>query len=74
MYLGRIVEIAQGRELFADPRMPYTRMLPGAVPEPAMSSWQRMPVQGEIINPIDPPSGLPLPPAQHRRVDVRCAP
>jgi peptide/nickel transport system ATP-binding protein len=57
MYLGRIVEIAQGRELFANPRMPYTRMLLGAVPDLAMSGRQRIPVQGEIPNPIDPPPG-----------------
>jgi peptide/nickel transport system ATP-binding protein len=57
MYLGRIVEIAQGRELFAHPRMPYTRMLLGAVPDLAMSGRQRIPVQGEIPNPIDPPPG-----------------
>ena len=57
MYLGRIVEIAQGRELFANPKMPYTRMLLGAVPDLAMSGRQRIPVQGEIPNPIDPPPG-----------------
>jgi peptide/nickel transport system ATP-binding protein len=57
MYLGRIVEIAEGRELFANPRMPYTRMLLGAVPDLAMSGRQRIPVQGEIPNPIDPPTG-----------------
>jgi len=57
MYLGRIVEIAEGRELFDNPRMPYTRMLLGAVPDLAMSGRQRIPVQGEIPNPIDPPSG-----------------
>src|SRR5471032_3578112 len=37
MYLGRIVEIADGRELFSRPRMPYTKMLLGAVPDLAMS-------------------------------------
>jgi peptide/nickel transport system ATP-binding protein len=57
MYLGRIVEIAEGRALFSHPRMPYTRMLLGAVPDLAMSGRQRIPVQGEIPNPIDPPSG-----------------
>ncbi|HYN37904.1 MAG TPA: oligopeptide/dipeptide ABC transporter ATP-binding protein, partial [Rhodospirillales bacterium] len=57
MYLGRIVEIAEGRELFSNPRMPYTRMLLGAVPDLAMSGRQRIPVQGEIPNPIDPPPG-----------------
>jgi len=57
MYLGRIVEIADGRELFAAPRMPYTKMLLGAVPDLAMSGRQRVPVKGEIPNPIDPPPG-----------------
>ena len=57
MYLGRIVEIAQGRELFDHPRMPYTKMLLGAVPDLAMSGRQRIPVKGEIPNPIDPPPG-----------------
>jgi peptide/nickel transport system ATP-binding protein len=57
MYLGRIVEIAPARELFASPRMPYTKMLLGAVPDLAMSGRQRIPVKGEIPNPIDPPPG-----------------
>ncbi len=57
MYLGRIVEIAEGRELFAAPRMPYTKMLLGAVPDLAMSGRQRVPVKGEIPNQIDPPPG-----------------
>jgi peptide/nickel transport system ATP-binding protein len=57
MYLGRIVEIAEGRELFNNPRMPYTKMLLGAVPDLAMSGRQRIPVKGEIPNPIDPPPG-----------------
>jgi peptide/nickel transport system ATP-binding protein len=57
MYLGRIVEIAKARELFDHPRMPYTKMLLGAVPDLAMSGRQRIPVKGEIPNPIDPPPG-----------------
>ena len=57
MYLGRIVEIASARELFDRPRMPYTRMLLGAVPDLAMSGRQRIPVKGEIPNPINPPPG-----------------
>jgi peptide/nickel transport system ATP-binding protein len=57
MYLGRMVEIADGHELFAHPKMPYTKMLLGAVPDLAMSGRQRIPVKGEIPNPIDPPQG-----------------
>ncbi|HVV41754.1 MAG TPA: oligopeptide/dipeptide ABC transporter ATP-binding protein [Nitrobacter sp.] len=57
MYLGRIVEIADGHDLFSHPRMPYTRMLLGAVPDLAMTGRQRIPVRGEVPNPINPPFG-----------------
>jgi peptide/nickel transport system ATP-binding protein len=57
MYLGRVVEIAEAHELFAAPRMPYTRMLLGAVPDLTLSGRPRIPVKGEIPNPIHPPSG-----------------
>jgi peptide/nickel transport system ATP-binding protein len=43
--------------LFDTPRMPYTKMLLGAVPDLAMSGRQRIPVKGEIPNPINPPAG-----------------
>jgi peptide/nickel transport system ATP-binding protein len=57
MYLGRIVEVAPARRLFAAPRHPYTRMLLDAVPDLALSGRARIPVQGEIPNPISPPTG-----------------
>ena len=57
MYLGRIVEIAPTRELFGDPRHPYTRMLLEAVPDLEMTGKQRTAVAGEVPNPLDPPSG-----------------
>jgi peptide/nickel transport system ATP-binding protein len=57
MYLGRIVEISGGRELFARPKHPYTRMLLDAVPDMNMAGEERVPISGEIPNPIDPPSG-----------------
>jgi peptide/nickel transport system ATP-binding protein len=57
MYLGRLVEVSEARQMFAAPRHPYTRMLLDAVPDLAMSGRQRIPVAGEIPNPITPPSG-----------------
>ena len=57
MYLGRIVEVADARTLFSNPRMPYTQMLLGAVPDASMSGRARIAVKGEIPNPIDPPGG-----------------
>lgn len=57
MYLGRLVEVAPGREIFERPRHPYTRMLLDAVPDLQMTGRQRKAVEGEIPNPIAPPSG-----------------
>jgi peptide/nickel transport system ATP-binding protein len=57
MYLGRLVEVAPKRELFATPRHPYTRMLLDAIPDVHMSGRARTPVQGEVPNPLDPPGG-----------------
>ncbi|MEQ1649028.1 MAG: oligopeptide/dipeptide ABC transporter ATP-binding protein [Hyphomicrobiaceae bacterium] len=57
MYLGRIVEIAPSAELFKAPRHPYTRMLLDAVPDLAMSGRPRKMIEGEIPNPISPPTG-----------------
>jgi len=57
MYLGRIVELAPTRRLFAQPRHPYTRMLLAAVPDLAMTGKARTAVAGEVPNPLDPPRG-----------------
>ncbi len=57
MYLGRLVELADKRELFVRPRHPYTRMLLDAIPDIHMSGRARTPVQGEVPNPLSPPSG-----------------
>jgi peptide/nickel transport system ATP-binding protein len=57
MYLGRLVELADKATLFAAPRHPYTRMLLDAIPDIHMSGRARTPVQGEVPNPLNPPSG-----------------
>ena len=57
MYLGRIVEIAPTRTLFARPLHPYTQMLESAIPDITMSGKARTPVAGEVPNPLDPPTG-----------------
>jgi peptide/nickel transport system ATP-binding protein len=57
MYLGRIVELAPRRTLFAAPRHPYTRMLLDAIPDLEMTGRARTPVAGEVPNPLNPPSG-----------------
>ena len=58
MYLGRIVEISPGRELFLRTPSTHTRACCStAVPDLAMSGRERTPVAGEIPNPINPPTG-----------------
>ena len=57
MYLGRLVELADKAALFSEARHPYTRMLLDAIPDIHMSGRSRTPVQGEVPNPLNPPSG-----------------
>jgi peptide/nickel transport system ATP-binding protein len=57
MYLGRLVELADKATLFRSPRHPYTRMLLDAIPDIGMTGRARTPVQGEVPNPLNPPSG-----------------
>ena len=57
MYLGRLVELAPKADLFARPLHPYTRMLLDAIPDIGMTGRARTPVQGEVPNPLNPPSG-----------------
>ena len=57
MYLGNLVEINDAKQLFEQPRHPYTRMLIDAIPDLQMTGKARIPVAGEVPNPLDPPAG-----------------
>ena len=57
MYLGRLVELSDKRQLFRNPRHPYTRMLLDAIPKMHHTGRSRTPVQGEVPNPLSPPTG-----------------
>ncbi len=57
MYLGRLVECAPTRQLFESPQHPYTRMLLEAIPNLHHRGRSRTPVQGEVPNPLNPPTG-----------------
>jgi oligopeptide/dipeptide ABC transporter ATP-binding protein len=72
MYVGRIVEQAPTRRLYAAPKHPYTEALLSAVPQPdPRRRAERMILRGEVADPADPPPGCAFHPRCPYAVD-RC--
>lgn len=72
MYLGRIVELANSEDLYADTLHPYTRALLSAIPVADLDKQtKRIVLEGDVPSPINPPSGCPFHPRCRLAVD-RC--
>jgi peptide/nickel transport system ATP-binding protein len=60
MYVGKVVEVAEALDLYSEPKHPYTEALLSSVPLPqpiGREERKRIPLQGEIADPANPPTG-----------------
>ncbi len=70
MYLGKIVEIADRREMFRNPQHPYAQALMSAIPIPNPElRRQRVILRGDVPSPVNPPPGCHF----HPRCQLRQA-
>jgi peptide/nickel transport system ATP-binding protein len=74
MYVGRLMELADTRELYFNPKHPYTEALMSAVPKPdprLRHRAGRIRLEGEVADPANPPAGCHFHP-RCRYAQERC--
>ena len=71
MYLGRIVELCNSEELYANTLHPYTEALLSAIPVADLDKQtNRIILQGDVPSPVNPPSGCPFHPRCPKAKDI----
>jgi peptide/nickel transport system ATP-binding protein len=59
MYLGKMCEVSESDQLYANPAHPYTKLLLGSIPipDPLVRVADQPTIEGELPSPLSPPSG-----------------
>ena len=70
MYLGKIAELANKREVFDNPLHPYTEALLSAVPSLKSKIKDRILLRGDVPSPLNPPTGCRFHPRCHRVLPI----
>ncbi len=72
MYLGKVVETAPVKDLFYDPKHPYTEALLQSIPQLGRKASHLAVIPGSVPDPFSIPSGCPFHPRCHKRIHGKC--